>query len=215
MTGQTRQREKEQQAGLAVVYRLLDWPPLYELVQWVTAPGAHFALPRKIRARLPENSGDSLILDVGCGPDSWLARAGYRPVGLDIRPVYLIRNRAALRAAIVGSATALPFSSGYFHQVWSIGVLHHLEDMAAARVIEEMIRVCRRPGQVVILDSVLPLNVWARPVAYVTRRLDRGNAIRTQASLRALLLQDVEWKIERFTYTLTGLEALLCQAQVG
>lgn len=199
--------------GWSALYRLVDWPPLYEAVQIATAPGAQFALTRKVKAQFSDN-GDDLILDVGCGPESWLLKAGRHPVGLDIRQAYLLRSRASLRAGVLGSGTDLPFSSASFDQVWSVGVLHHLSDAAAALVIVEMSRVCRRGGKVVVMDSVWPASPWTRPAAHITRKFDRGGAIRTQRALESLLPPNAHWTTERFTYTLTGLEMLMCWCRI-
>lgn len=73
-----------------------------------------------------------------------------------------------------------------------------------------MLRVSRPGGYLVILDAALPEPAWKRPVAYALRRLDRGRFVRRQAHLISLLPSSQFWTVERFDYTVTGLELLGC-----
>jgi SAM-dependent methyltransferase len=104
----------------------------------------------------------------------------------------------------------LPFKDRCFGGVWSVGLLHHLTDSDVADTVREMMRVCRVGGYVAILDAVMPNPAWGRPVAYTLRRLDRGQFVRSQPHLLSLFPNLASWKIERFTYALTGLEFVGC-----
>jgi hypothetical protein len=63
---------------------------------------------------------------------------------------------------------------------------------------------------VAILDAVLPASAMRRPVAAFIRRLDRGQHMRRESALRALLDPCGRWTYTRFTYSATGLEMLAC-----
>lgn len=185
--------------------------PGYRLAQCVLAPGAGRRIGEWIAARLASHPAPGPVLDVGCGPASWLWRAGLRPVGVDLSP-----GRAAAfgrghgSAAVAASAIALPFPDGCFASVWSFGLLHHLSDDHARAAVSEMLRVTRPGGHGIVFDAVLPGAAWRRPLAWALRRLDRGRWVRTQEGLESLLGEPRGWERRQLTYALTGLEGLLC-----
>lgn len=192
------------------LYRVLNHPPIYNAAQSLFAPGAAANLTRHIAALMEPLPQDGPLLDVGCGPRSWLWRVGRKPVGVDIEPAYVDAYIRSGGQATLGSADAIPYDDASFAGVWSIGVMHHLPDDVAAGAIREAIRVCRPGGYVAILDAVLPVSALRRPVAAVIRRLDRGQHMRTEAGLRALTEPFGRWTYTRFTYSATGLEMLAC-----
>jgi len=193
-----------------VVYRLLERPWLYRLSQSLLAPGAEKSITYKIKGCIAKLPSAQRILDVGCGPSSWLWRVGVYPVGLDLSADYTKVFGRHGEPVITGSAAALPFPDGCFDGVWSIGLLHHLTDNVARQAVIEMLRVCRPGGYLVIFDAVLPEPAWKRPIAYALRKMDRGRYVRQQIHLTSLLSVDQPWTVERFEYASTGLELLGC-----
>jgi SAM-dependent methyltransferase len=169
---------------------------LWSASQHVLAPGGAAAIRARVRAWMAEHPEPGLRLDVGCGPNSQLIEAGFAAVGVDLRPEW----------GLAASATQLPFAGGVFQSVWSFGLLHHLSDASAYAALDEMFRVTRPGGFIVVFDAVLPED-W-RPVASFVRWLDRGPYIRRQAALEALLRLHGAGPSERTTYALTGLELL-------
>src|ERR1700687_742190 len=199
----------------ALLDRVLELPWVYRLQTAILAPGAEAGIvgrPAELVAQVPP--GDRL-LDVGCGPRSWLSRLALHPVGADVSLSYLREYGAGGDAAVAASADALPLVSGSFDGVWSVGLLHHLPDRAASAALGEMVRVCKVAGDVAIFDAALPQAVWRRPLASVIRRFDRGRFMRSESALRGLLPAHLEWCGDRFTYAGTGLEGILCWARKG
>lgn len=194
---------------------ITGWPPgvrrgWYGLTQDVLAPGAQAALASRLRpmvARLPPRAR---ILDVGCGPASWLWLAGGRPVGVDAATDRAAAFRRGGGPAAVASAIALPFNDGRFDAVFSFGLLHHLPDDGVRRALAEMVRVARAGGATIVFDSVRPEPGWRRPLAWAVRQLDRGRWMRRQQDLEALMPERQSWTCERFSYALTGLEGIWC-----
>lgn len=183
---------------------------VYRLLQRLLAPGAEPAIAR----RLSGQSRGGLSLDAGCGPTSWLWPAGNAPYGVDICLDFARAFHRRSGRAVVASATALPFRTGCFDDVWSFGLLHHLSDGDARAAIREMRRVTRDGGQTVIFDAVLPRRAWTRPLAALLRKLDRGSWMRREETLQALLTTSADsWSYERITYAYTGLEGLWCRAE--
>jgi SAM-dependent methyltransferase len=118
-------------------------------------------------------------LDLGCGAGTYvraLARLGHRAVGLDYSAPTLDRacRLDAARAGqyVGGYAYALPFKSGTFDLVSSIGVLQALSRPADA--FREIVRVAR-PGGLIVFEF---LNAFAAPSLIVdgVRRLRRLSA---------------------------------------
>lgn len=195
--------------GHNVFYGLLERPRLYRLSQLLLAPGGENVITEKIEHLLKQLPPARRILDVGCGPSSWLWRVGLHPIGLDLSLTYTKTFTNNGQTAVTGSGDALPFLDRSFDGVWSIGLLHHLPDNEARRAVGEMIRICRPGGYLVIFDAVLPDLGWRRPMAYLIRRADRGRFVRRGEDFKALLPFEKNFTMERITYSLSRLEAML------
>ena len=105
---------------------------------------------------------DSHLLEVACGPGflalAFAARCR-EVVGLDLTDAPLViaeRNRRERGLVNVrfqrGDADRLPFADGEFDVVVCRFAFHHFED--PGRVLDEMARVCRPQGKVVVEDMV-------------------------------------------------------------
>lgn len=189
------------------IYEVLNAPLIYRTAQFILGPGAEKRLLRQMEVVMQSHPAGRHILDIGCGPQSWLFHFGLKPVGLDLQPSYIDAYRAAGAEGIVGSAEKLPFPDNSFDSVWSIGLFHHVPDDITRRAIEEAIRVCKTDGNVVIFDAVYPAPMWRRPLAALIRKLDRGQHVRTQEAFTSIL-PGSGWSVSRFTHTYTGLELL-------
>ena len=196
------------------LYRMLDRPEVYALAQNIFAPGQDARITRRIRDMLSGLPDQESLLDLGCGPQSWLARVGLKPYGLDINPSYVAEYRNRGGRGVVASAAQVPFQDRSFAGVWSVGLLHHLSDDVAAMAVREAIRVCRRGGYVAILDAVTPAVPWRQPLAAIIRKMDRGRFMRSEQALQALLPDAPSWTCSRFTFAATGLEMLACLTTV-
>lgn len=200
-----------------VAFRLLEKPLLYRLTQSVLAPGAECLVRGYIRELLDALPGVQRqaqsalpIIDIGCGPSSWLWQVDLRPVGVDISFVYSSQYHKHGEPATTASADALPFASHAFEAVWSIGMLHHLRDRVLQDSIREFVRICRPDGYIVLIDAVLPKSVYRNPLAYAIRRSDRGRYVRSQVDFEKLLPNRAKWSVSRRRYSYTGLEILIC-----
>jgi SAM-dependent methyltransferase len=196
------------------VYRILDRPAVYALAQHILAPGQEAIITQRIQDMLSHLPAGGPLLDLGCGPKSWLNRVGLKPCGLDLNPTYVAEYRSLGGVGIVASGARIPFQDHSFEGVWSIGLLHHLSDDMARAALREAIRVCRRGGYVAILDGVMPTAPWRRPLATIIRKLDRGGFMRSEEALKALLPDRQNWACTRFTFAITGLEMLACIASL-
>jgi len=107
---------------------------------------------------------DSEVLDIACGPGLLaceFAKAAKHVAGADISQEML--RKAAERAAsmrqenlswVRSDAYALPFPDASFDVVTTRYSLHHL--LEPARLVVEMLRVCRKGGRMLVCDVVVP-----------------------------------------------------------
>src|SRR3954470_3324310 len=103
---------------------------------------------------------DDTVLDVACGPGlvvAAFARVARHVTGIDLTPAMIDKARehaAALALSNVdwhvGNVLPLPFADRSFSLVVCRFAFHHFPDPAA--VMREMVRVCTRPGRVVVAD---------------------------------------------------------------
>jgi len=189
------------------LYRLLDIPFVYKLSQSLLAPGAHKFITSRINHLFDTLPAAKKLLDIGCGPASLLWQYGHFPVGLDLSHKYAVAyNKNGM--SVVGSSDQLPFADNSFQGIFSIGLLHHLPDSVAESTISEMCRISS--GYVAILDAVFPKHPLLRPIAYIMRRMDRGEFVRRQDHMISLLPAKRKWVIDRFTYSYFGYELIQC-----
>ncbi len=108
--------------------------------------------------------GDVKLLDVACGTGRFLGsiKQNYPrlPVtGLDLSSAYLERTRKTLAAwswwdVVEASAEQLPMADRSIDIVTSVYLLHELPDKVRSRVVEEMARVLKPNGRLILIDSL-------------------------------------------------------------
>jgi SAM-dependent methyltransferase len=116
-------------------------PAVYDLVQNLAGAQRVFA---QVRPMLGEMQG--VVLDVGAGTGALqpvLPRGSeYVWLDSDRRKLQGFRARSS-SPAVLGDATALPFRDEGVDWATCAFVLHHLEDVALARLLDELRRVVR------------------------------------------------------------------------
>lgn len=101
------------------------------------------------------------VLEVGCGTarsSLRLSEVGARVFGVDIsskavqiaRGIWWHTNCAGKAAFIRGDVRAIPFPSDTFDLVWNSGVLEHFHASERKAILEEMMRVAKPGGAVVV-----------------------------------------------------------------
>ncbi len=102
-----------------------------------------------------------LGLDLGCGlgrQRQAMREAGFRVIGVDPARALLRQGKVGDGGAAAGSALALPFRTGAFDFVYTVGVLHHVGDPRAQKVAVAEIRRVLRPGGRLIVQESNPRN---------------------------------------------------------
>lgn len=195
------------------IYQILETPAIYQAAQAVLAPGMRQILTKRLRVAVSDLPAGARILDVGCGPSSWLSYLGLQPIGLDLCQSYTLRYRAAGGACVTASASQIPFAAESFDLVLSMGLLHHLPEDVARQSVAEMVRVARQHGRIVVFDPVLPESLILRPLPYALCKLDRGPFIRKEAVQRSRILAPFRWNVQRITHSYIGTEGVFCSLQ--
>jgi tRNA (uracil-5-)-methyltransferase TRM9 len=99
------------------------------------------------------------ILDAGCGNGKNMMKTSHNFIGLDtceellkiVRTKATKQNKTNILDLILGSVTNLPFENQQFDGVMSIAVVHHIKSFSdRIKAFEELIRVCKKDGQVLI-----------------------------------------------------------------
>lgn len=169
------------------LYRLMERAGVYEGFQ--KALGARAARRRFVGEFLRPSSG-ARILDIGCGTGSLLddLPADVEYAGYDLNPAYIAEaerrygSRGRFFHARVGEEPALSES---FDLVVAKGVLHHLSDSDAGRLIRDAHGHLREGGCLVTSDPVF--HPGQSPIARFLISRDRGRRVRTPEGYRALL----------------------------
>jgi SAM-dependent methyltransferase len=173
----------ERNSGLRA---LLTRPAIYEAFQ--RAVGArHY---REVLAgQYLRVAPGARVLDIGCGPGDmveWLPDAKY--VGFDPSDAYIsaAKERYGERADFhVGDVReADPEMLGSFDVVIAIGVLHHIDDVAAAQLIALAAAVLRPGGRLVTVDPCFSPEQSALSRKVVS--MDRGGNVRSADAYRSL-----------------------------
>lgn len=129
-------------------------------------------------------------LDVACGPGLVVcafARVVRAAAGIDLTPAMISKGEALAAAEglantsfRVGDVNALPYASASFSVVTSRYAFHHFAQ--PARVLGEMVRVCRPNGRVAVMDMIGPED------AGESERFNRMEKLRDPSHVGALTL---------------------------
>lgn len=109
---------------------------------------------------------DDTVLDVACGYGTVAfeyAKVVKHVTGIDITPAMIERARIIQKERNIdnldwriGDISTLPFKDNFFSIVVTRGSLHHLVD--SNKVMEEMYRVCKPGGKILITDIMVDKN---------------------------------------------------------
>ena len=143
------------------------WAPVYDLVD-IFISGVRDEVVHFTNART-----GSKILDVatGTGKQAFaFARKGYVVEGIDLSEDMLKvanrKNRYKNAKFQVTEATNLPFGNEYFDVSCISFALHDMPFAIREKVLEEMVRVTKREGMILMVDYVLPADNIGRYLIY-------------------------------------------------
>ena len=190
--------ERADDAGFIPALRFNRLTPLFDAVAAVAVRDR--ALKRRVLAHAAIARGEE-VLDVGCGTGTLAvvaARAapGVRVTGLDADPAILARARKRAAGARLeigfdeGRSNALPYADASFDLVLSTLLFHHLPDDQKRETANELVRVLRPGGRLVVGDLGRPQDPLMRTAVLVTVQLLDGfatTALNVRGELAAVL----------------------------
>lgn len=153
--------------------------------------------------RLIDSKDSDVILDVGCGPGHFVDKIKFKNyLGFDHDPQYI---QAALKRKIPNAVFTLDDIRNYdFQNIQPTkailsGVLHHLSDPEAIRLLNALARTV---SQWIVSED--PVYSKYHPLNNFLCRLDRGQFVRTEDEMSRLIAQTklrVEKKILFYSNT--------------
>ncbi len=168
------------------IHRILDRPRIYDAVQRLF--GAPAARKRFIADFVRVKPGMKL-LDIGCGTGVLLTDLpeGVDYHGFDLNPAYIDAARARFgeRGTFVQARVGEESIEGEFDVVVAKGILHHLTDEDAHRLLAAAARCLRAGGAFVSLDGVI--HQGQSLIARALIALDRGRMVRTAEGYERLV----------------------------
>lgn len=191
---------------------VLALPSIYEL--WSRLVGGEYARATVVR-EYARPSPQARVLDLGCGPGELLCYLGdVQYMGIDLNPDYIAhaRTRFGERAEFyVGDVTTAGLDERQFDLVLSLGVLHHLDDTGAVKMLRLAASALGSTGRLITLDPTF-VRQQSRSARFIISR-DRGHYVRVPEAyteLAATSFSDVTSVVRsdllRIPYTHCALE---------
>lgn len=127
------------------------------------------------------------VLDVGCGTGEFSIFFDPKNyAGIDIEPAYINYAKKNYQGEfLVADATKMPFASQSFDTAVILGVLHHLPDDFCLKIFNEVKRVLKNGGGLLIMEDVAENDDGK--ITRLLHQLDQGNFIRSAKEYRDLL----------------------------
>jgi ubiquinone/menaquinone biosynthesis C-methylase UbiE len=149
--------------------------------------------PREMVLAATKIDATDSVLDVACGPGVTtcdMAEVAGHAIGIDVTPAMIEqakdlqrRKNLANMTWCIGAVPPLPFDDEALSLVFTRYSFHHFSDPSA--VLDEMVRVCKAAGHVVVVDVFMRTTEQAN--AY-----NQMEKLRDPSHVRALLLTDLQ-----------------------
>ncbi len=167
------------------------------------AAEANFVAVRRVVRRQIDLDRPARTLDLGCGTGELaplFRRHEY--LGLDLSRRYVAHARGRFPGMRFGvcDGARLPLREGSFDHVVIFGVLHHMEDDLARRVVFEAARVLRPGGRFLLIEDRAEVPAW-NLAGRVIHAMDAGENIRTREGYAGLLTGSDFGELSSFTFT--------------
>jgi ubiquinone/menaquinone biosynthesis C-methylase UbiE len=182
------------------LYKILENPLCYRMVVRIFSLGGR---ARKIAGfidQLMARECQGLILEVGSGTSQFqdiFLKYVRKYVITDINPQYVQYSKQDNPGLwhVICDAAVLPFRPARFDRVMSLYLFHHLSDEQILDTLREIQRCLKPGGKIVIVDLFQTEKRWDL-VSRLVSRLDRGQYVRPRASMRALINQAGNLRVE-------------------
>lgn len=122
----------------------------------------------QILSRFKIEANTDMVLDVGGYDGFWLAsQKAKNKYVLDLE---VIKQYKTIHY-IEGNALSIPFKENTFNQVFAFDVLEHIDSGKEQRFIDELMRVCKKDGSVIITTPSKDIRIFPPfMTAYVSKK---------------------------------------------
>lgn len=149
-------------------------------------------IKRRLKPFLP-TCDQCKVLDLGCGPGSntfLFPRQSYLGIDIDYARIKFAQSRYPAHLGCVGTATGIPLAGDSVDGILACGLLHHLSDATAQRVLHECSRLLRKRGRLLLIEPAL--STRGSLLDYAMVKIDLGDYLRTVAALRCMLARQFQ-----------------------
>lgn len=163
----------------------LEIPWIYNLVQYIFGSAELYGLMETVLSKYSKQE----VLELGCGTGAFSPKGFKSLTVTDVNQDYLDQINVPCKK-ILASAAQLPFKDESFDMVFAAGLYHHLSDEDYHQSMKEVRRVLRPSGVFINLDNLPPTKPY-RLIASLTRKMDRGQFVRTIPDQVALMKKEL------------------------
>ena len=177
---------QDPKSGRSALDRLAENPRSFTWLRKIVE--ADFHAVRRIVRRDLDLARHGRILDLGCGTGELAPLfRNHEYLGLDLSRRYIsyARNRFSDMRFGVSDAAQLPLRRASHDRVLIFGVLHHMDDSLARRVLIEVARVLRPGGLFLLLEDRREVATW-NLLGRLIHSLDAGDNIRDREGYLSL-----------------------------
>ena len=172
------------------LYKLLRFPIVYKSYQsFITKNNTY----ENVYKNIFQTSANSIVLDCGCGPAQYRKFINCEKYyGIDFNEKHLnkARKENPSDSFINGDVVNFNFSQlPSFTDVLIFGLLHHLNDINAKKLIENLLSHIKKNGKLVAIDPVYVASnksLYNKVANFIASR-DQGNYVRDESGYLNLI----------------------------
>ena len=174
----------------SLLYKILRFSFVYKTMQFLVTKKNTYKFIYETILKTDENS---IVLDCGCGPAQYrnLIKCS-KYVGIDFNEKYIARaiKKYPKDNFYLSDISTFGFEkSEKFSHIFLIGLLHHLNDDNASKLIKNLAKQLDNNGKIVSIDPLYDYekkDIYSRMANYFASK-DRGNFVRTEKEYKKLI----------------------------
>lgn len=120
------------------------------------------------------------VLDIGCGTgilSPFFPKSNYTGIDVDEKLISFAKKTYKKKFLLM-SVDKLKFPKSIFDKIVLVGVIHHLDDNKAKKAFEEIKRVLKKNGKLLVIEAIPSISKY-NLIGRFLRQLDIGEFVRT------------------------------------